>query len=159
MQGVGSLSRSMSCAPFDRVMENKLAMDLEFREARSQEVWRRSHGDEPMHPDIASGRMIGWECVHHGKVIGHCAADSKSGEIIGISVLPPYRSKGIGAKLLSNVVDRLRAGGFERVWLAAPSDPDLPAYKFYRALGWRPTGELTMDGLEILELLKGLHGE
>jgi ribosomal protein S18 acetylase RimI-like enzyme len=132
-------------------------MHLEFREARLQDIWRRSHGDKPMHPDIASGRLISWECVHQGKVIGHCAADSKVGEIVGLSVLPPYRTKGIGTKLLSIVVDRLRFDGFERIWLAAPSDPELPAYKFYRALGWRPTGELTEGGSEILELIKGLN--
>jgi hypothetical protein len=38
------------------------------------------------------------------------------------------------------------------MWLAAPSDPSVPAYRFYRALGWRPTGEHLADGDEIIEL-------
>lgn len=130
-------------------------MHLEFRETPLQGMWRRSHGDKPMHSDIASGRLISWECIHQGKVVGHCAADSKVGAIVGISVLPPYRAKGIGTKLLSIAVDRLHSIGFERIWLAAPSDPELPAYKFYRALGWDPTGELTENGSEILQLLNG----
>ena len=71
---------------------------------------------------------------------------------MGLSVGPAYQGLGIGRKLLSLVVDALRAAGVSRVWLAAPSDPTLRAYGFYRTIGWVPTGELTSDGSEILEL-------
>jgi hypothetical protein len=41
---------------------------------------------------------------------------------------------------------------FESICSAAFRDPALRAYGFYRALGWRPSGERTGSGDEILEL-------
>jgi hypothetical protein len=38
------------------------------------------------------------------------------------------------------------------VWLAANPDPAGRAHGFYRALGWRPTGEMQHGGDEILVL-------
>jgi hypothetical protein len=35
----------------------------------------------------------------------------------------------------------------------ASADPTVRAHGFYRALGWRPTGERTANGDEILELV------
>jgi len=130
-------------------------MHLEFREARWQDIVGNSDDDKPMHPYIASGRIRSWECAHDGKAVGHCAADSATGEIVGISVLPSYRRRGIGTKLLSIVVQWLQSVGIKRVWLSAPSDPALPAYSFYRALGWKATGELADGRSEILELYHG----
>jgi hypothetical protein len=46
----------------------------------------------------------------------------------------------------------LRADGARRIWLAAPSDSTLPARQFYRALGWRQTGEERSTDEVILEL-------
>lgn len=133
-------------------MEITATMQLQFREARLQDLWRDSHGDEPVHPYVANGRIRSWECVDDARVVGHCAGDAQTGEILGLSVLPAYQAKGIARKLLSLVVDWLRSAGAQRIWLAAPFDPAQRAHGFYRALGWEPTGEPATEGSQILEL-------
>jgi ribosomal protein S18 acetylase RimI-like enzyme len=102
--------------------------------------------------DMLSGRVKFRECVHDGQVVGHCIGNAATGEILGLSVDHNYRRQGIARKLLSLVVDLLRADGARRIWLAAPSNSTSPAYRFYRALGWRPTSEHAEPGDEILEL-------
>jgi ribosomal protein S18 acetylase RimI-like enzyme len=122
---------------------------LEFHEARLLDQWRDAHPDAAVPPEVA--RLKGWQCVIDSRMVGHCIGDSISGEIISLSVESAYRRQRIGGELLSLVVDALRAAGVTRVWLACPPDRALPAYGFYRAVGWVPTGEHTRDGHEILE--------
>jgi ribosomal protein S18 acetylase RimI-like enzyme len=131
--------------------ESEAPMQFEFRESSLRNV-RADLPDECIHPHIANGRVRIWECLQGTAVVGHCAADFQTGEIVGLSVLPAHRAKGIGTKLLSIVVDQLHSASVTRIWLSAPADPELPAYNFYRALGWEPTGELAPGRSEILEL-------
>jgi hypothetical protein len=42
-------------------------------------------------------------------------------------------------------------------WLGASRNPATRAYGFYRALGWRPTGETDRHGDEVLVLSKSDH--
>jgi GNAT superfamily N-acetyltransferase len=123
---------------------------LEFREARLQELWRQRHPEASMPTNVAALRS--WECVADSQVVGHCAGDATTGEIVGLSVIPTHQGRGIGKRLLAQVVSAMRAEGANRIWVAAPSDPAVRAYGFYRAVGWRPTGGRTPDGSEILEL-------
>jgi ribosomal protein S18 acetylase RimI-like enzyme len=104
--------------------------------------------------DLASGRIRTWECLHDSRVVGHCTGDSQTGEILGLAVLPGYEGKRIGRRLLALVVEWLRASGAQKIWLAAPANPTQRAHGFYRAQGWRPTGERVGmgDGSEILVL-------
>jgi ribosomal protein S18 acetylase RimI-like enzyme len=132
-------------------------MDLEYRPTKLPEHVIRSlraatGKDLPFADDVLSGRVKFSECVHDGRLVGHCAGNSATGEILSLSVAHGYRRQGIARKLLSLVVDLLRAEGARRIWLAAPRDPTLPAYRFHRALGWQPTGERLTDCDEILEL-------
>jgi ribosomal protein S18 acetylase RimI-like enzyme len=126
-------------------------MDLQYREVLAT--------DPALPPEaraiLSSGRMRIWTCFYESLQVGHCEGDTVTGEIISMSVLPAHRRRGIGTKLLTLVVDSLRAAGCSRIWLDAPSDPTLPAHGFYRALGWEPTGQGTGEPLypgEILEL-------
>ena len=123
---------------------------MEFREARLKELWRDSHPGMPVPTEV--GRLRSWECVLDSRTVGHCTGDSTTGEIVGLAVDSAYHGQGIGRKLLSLMVDVLRAADVSRIWLAVPSDPTLRAYAFYRNIGWVPTGERTSDGLDILEL-------
>ena len=130
-------------------------MQLEYRETRLQELWSELHHREPTPAELSSEQIKSWECAHQSRVVGHCIGNVATGEIVGLSVHADYQGHGIGRRLLSLVVDWLRASGAKRIWLAAPSDPTLRAYGFYRAIGWVPTGARTEDGAEILELPPG----
>jgi GNAT superfamily N-acetyltransferase len=107
---------------------------------------------QPTAADFQNGRLKMWECMCNSQTVGHCAGDSATGEVISLSVIATHEGQGIGRRLLSIVVDWLREQGSERIWLAAPSNPSLRAYGFYRALGWRSSGKHHEDGSEILEL-------
>jgi ribosomal protein S18 acetylase RimI-like enzyme len=98
-------------------------------------------------------RIEFWECADESLVVGHCSADLATGEVLSLSVVKDYEGRGIGRKLLCLVVGRLRAEGVQRIWLVAPAAPGLHAFGFYRALGWRPTGEKREGDSEVLELL------
>jgi ribosomal protein S18 acetylase RimI-like enzyme len=128
-------------------------MPLEFREVRLAEAWSRVHGDRPMPAQLLS--LKAWECVDDSRVVGHCEADTATGEVLGLSVLADYQNRGIGRRLLSLIVGCLRVARASRVWVAAPADSSHRAYGFYRAVGWVPTGERNSDGSEILELRSG----
>jgi GNAT superfamily N-acetyltransferase len=78
--------------------------------------------------------------------------DSGKGEVLVLAMLPDFEGRGIGATLLSRVVEWLRSFNPARVWLSASSDPATRAYGFYRAAGWRPIGEIDTNGDEILVL-------
>lgn len=101
---------------------------------------------------LSSGRTKGWVCEHGSQVVGFCTGDLATGEVLVLSVLPQYEGRGIGRKLLSLVVGELCAARARRLWLAASSDPAVRSYGFYRALGWRPTGDRAGNGDEILVL-------
>jgi ribosomal protein S18 acetylase RimI-like enzyme len=123
---------------------------FEFREVRLQEMWQATHPGRPAPEEIK--RLKGWECLFDSRQVGHCTVDSVTGEIIGLAVAPQHQGLGIGRRLLSQAVDDLRASGVSRIWAETPSDPNLRAYGFYRALGWVRTGGTSSDTTEILEL-------
>ena len=98
-----------------------------------------------------SERIKVWECRVNTRVVGRCVASLQSGEILFVGVLPSYEDLGIGRTLLASACQWHRASGAARIWLQTFPDPALRSYGFYRAVGWRPTGERTEDGDEILE--------
>lgn len=101
---------------------------------------------------LASGETKGWVCLDGSSIVGFCSADSRSGEVLVLAVLPDYEGRGVGKRLLNQAVEWLRSLGFDRVWLAASPNPSDRAHGFYRSQGWRPTGERDGNGDEILVL-------
>jgi ribosomal protein S18 acetylase RimI-like enzyme len=102
--------------------------------------------------NMASGRVKGWVCLHESNLVGFCNGDMHTGEVLVLAVLPEYERKGIGAGLLSRVVELLQSAGSNTIWLAASPDSTTRAHGFYRSLGWWPTGEKDQNGDEILVL-------
>lgn len=98
------------------------------------------------------GTLVGSVCTSNARVVGFCSGDVNTGEILVLAVLSDFEGHGIGRQLLTRVVSRLQTAGAQRLWLAAAADPTVRAHGFYRALGWRPTGERIDNGDEILEL-------
>ena len=111
----------------------------------------------PSKADLASGRVKLWECVDGSQVLGHCAADLDTGEILILGVRSHHEGQGIGKTLLAHAVNWLRAEGASRIWLVAPSDPTVRAFGFYRALGWRATGDCPDSNNEVLEFPGDSH--
>ena len=101
---------------------------------------------------FGGGEIVGYVCTCDEHVVGFCSGEIGSGEILVLAVLPDYEGRGVGKQLLASVVARLLRAGAHRLWLAAAADPNVRAHGFYRSLGWRPTGELTPNGDEVLEL-------
>ncbi len=138
-------------------------MNLEFREVPWDDLEPFATRDDmpprpktPLPPatlaELQSLRIKSWECRDAARVVGRCLASSQTGQILFLGVLPSYEGLGIGRTLLRSVCQALRAGGASRIWLQAFPDPEHRSYGFYRAVGWRPTGEQTETGEEILEL-------
>ncbi len=139
-------------------IQSRLGLADVAREIRSRALLRKLGVTLPPNPvDLLDGRLKAWECIHdsqaaRSQAVGHCTADLLTGEILHLAVSRGYEGQGIGKKLLALTVESLRAAGAKRIWLAATSDPTARAHGFYRAVGWRPTGERTKTGEEILEL-------
>ncbi|KAF1055404.1 MAG: hypothetical protein GAK43_00197 [Stenotrophomonas maltophilia] len=101
---------------------------------------------------IAAGDFLGRIAEDDGTVVGYGFADRDSGEVLVLALLPDYEGRGIGRRLLDEVVGLARAAGRPRLFLACSADPRSRSYGFYRHLGWRPTGGIDDAGDEILEL-------
>jgi ribosomal protein S18 acetylase RimI-like enzyme len=101
---------------------------------------------------IAAGEVVSWVCTHDSSTVGFCNGNTETGEVLVLAVLPEYERRGVGKRLLAEVVGSLRSVGCRRVWLAATSNPTIRAYGFYRHLGWRPTGKTQRNGDQILIL-------
>lgn len=106
---------------------------------------------------LERGTIVGSVCTCEDRVVGFCSGNPHTGEVLVLAVRPEFEGRGIGQQLLARVVGRLQGAGRTRVWLAAAADPTVRAYAFYRALGWRPTGEHTDTGDDILELGSGIR--
>ncbi|MFK1068574.1 GNAT family N-acetyltransferase [Pseudomonas aeruginosa] len=102
---------------------------------------------------IRDGSCPGFVACMDGQMIGYCFGDRDTGEIVVLALLPSYEGRGIGKTLLAMMIEKLEHQGFQRLFLACSSDPNVRSYSFYRHLGWKPTGERDESGDEILELL------
>jgi ribosomal protein S18 acetylase RimI-like enzyme len=90
---------------------------------------------------ILTGDQQTWVCFDGATAVAFCGADATNGEVVVLAVLPDYEGRGIGKRLLNHAVKWLRSRGWRRLWLATDPDPKVRSYGFYRAQGWRPTGE------------------
>jgi len=101
-----------------------------------------------------SKEFQGLVCESAGRIVGFCTGNSKTGEIIVLAVLPDYENRRIGITLLKGVVEALRKWNPPSLWLACSPNPESRSHGFYRANGWRETGQKTGIGDEILVLLR-----
>ena len=101
--------------------------------------------------DIETGRLLGYVCTDHDRIVGYCFGDKHTGEIVVLAVLPQYEGRGIGKALLLQVLEDLRSLGCRRLFLSCSSDASHRSHGFYRHLGWRPTGSFDVNDDEILE--------
>src|SRR5688500_1079066 len=92
--------------------------------------------------DVKTGALTGFVCTDEDAIAGYCFGDVASGEVVVLALLPAYESRGIGRRLLDLVVERLSAGGHQRLFLGCSADPATRSHGFYRHLGWSSTGTI-----------------
>ena len=77
------------------------------------------------------GQIIGAAWTRIIPAYGHI--DDKTPEL-AISVLPNFRGKGVGSKIMESLFDLLRERGYQRTSLSVQKDN--PAVRFYERLGY-----------------------
>jgi RimJ/RimL family protein N-acetyltransferase len=89
---------------------------------------------------LNKGEVVGWCDVrrHHWPAHAHCGT-------LGMGVLPEYRGKGLGRRLMETVLAAAHAEGFVRVELMAHTD-NLRAIALYEKLGFVHEG-VTRDSV------------
>ena len=85
--------------------------------------------------------------IEDGRVVGYClsALERKGntirGHILSIAVLPEYRGRGIGKRMMSEVERILKEKGAEYVYLEVEED-NLVARRLYESLGYKEAGKI-----------------
>jgi ribosomal protein S18 acetylase RimI-like enzyme len=99
----------------------------------------------------ADGRVIGaaWARVLGGDPRGYGYIDDTTPEL-AISLLPEYRNKGIGTRLMRRLLGHLAAAGYARTSLSV--DKDNYASRMYARLGFALVAEQNEDLLMIRAL-------
>ncbi|MDO8963624.1 MAG: GNAT family N-acetyltransferase [Coriobacteriia bacterium] len=97
------------------------------------------------------GTVVGaaWARVLGGDPVGYGYVDDETPEL-AISVLPEYRNRGIGTRLMLSLIDLLSECGYARTSLSV--DKANYAVKMYEALGFTVVAEQDEDNLMIREL-------
>lgn len=124
---------------------------MDFRRAVGTDVSKIREAEELIFSDAWSERSISSAICTEGGicfvamegdnliayVLGRLIAPE--GEIYRIAVLPEYRRRGIGYRLLDYAVKTSRGRGLECLFLEVRSK-NLPARKLYRAYGFKDMG-------------------
>ncbi len=101
---------------------------------------------------VRRGELLGFVAEDEAALVGYCFGDVASGEIVVLALLPAHEGLGLGRRLLTMTVERLKSLGHARLFLGCSDDASHRSHGFYRRLGWRPTGERDRFGDEVLEL-------
>ena len=83
-----------------------------------------------------NGQVIGAAWTRIIPAYGHI--DNETPEL-AISILPPFRSYGIGSKMMKKLFKLLRENGYKQTSLSVQKDN--PAVRFYQRLGYKVSGE------------------
>jgi len=103
--------------------------------------------------DIRTDALPGFVCHSEGKLLGYAFGVRATGEVVVLALLPEAESQGLGSRLLTLLMEELRASGHTRLFLGCSPDPTSRSYGFYRHLGWQSTGTFDRAGDEVLEHL------
>ncbi len=96
------------------------------------------------------GPNIQFVALDGGSVVGWCDVirldrpTTRHAGRLGVGLPPAYREKGLGARLISAVLDEARARGIIRVELHVRAD-NPRAIRLYEKLGFRHEGRLVRD--------------
>ena len=102
-------------------------------------VYIKDFGTQPGDLSVAAeqnGQIVGVAWTRIIPAYGHI--DSETPEL-AISILPEFRSYGIGTKLMKKLLEVLRENGYKRTSLSVQKDN--PAVRFYQRLGYKMSGK------------------
>jgi RimJ/RimL family protein N-acetyltransferase len=91
---------------------------------------------DPMFVAVANGEVVGWCDVQRHPFPAHYHRGT-----LGTGVVPEYRGRGIGARLLDQTLKQALATGFVRIELSVRAD-NLRAIRLYEKLGFIREGLL-----------------
>jgi RimJ/RimL family protein N-acetyltransferase len=95
--------------------------------------------------DLISKNGAVYYALHDDRVVGWCDVFPENNPRqshrggLGMGLLPEYRGKGIGAKLLKAVLDHSKKSGLEKVELHVYT-PNTPAIALYKKFGFEQEG-------------------
>ncbi len=97
--------------------------------------WGRK-GDIALVAESNNGELVGaiWSRLHITEYPGYGFIDEDTPEF-SLAVLPEYRGRGIGTKLLQHYLEEVKQQGFRKVSLSV--DASNPASKLYERLGFK----------------------
>ena len=124
---------------------------MEFRRSTPSDVTEIARAEASIFPDPWSERDISDTIMHEGAMCFSAIKDGRlvayvlgriippEGEIYRVAVLPEYRQRGIGYRLLDFAAKTSRGDGLEVLFLEVRSS-NLPAIALYRAYGFKKIG-------------------
>ena len=163
----------MDTITYQWLLKGKLSADLLDEFERWQEVrecWRKNGSEMKLVPlryiqdwDLEKRRMVAADLiklVENGgiacgaflgsRLIGFASVDKKIfgdhrkyAELKMLQVSRPYRSRGIGRKLLRFISEESRCWGIDSIYISAHSSKESQA--FYRAVGCIPASEVNAE--------------
>jgi len=91
-------------------------------------------GGHPHMVAVADGKVVGWCDIRRGSrdAEAHCGT-------LGMGIIPGYRDRGLGRRLITAVLDAARAAGLHRVELNAHAD-NFRAIALYERVGFEHEG-------------------
>jgi len=91
---------------------------------------------------VADGKVVGWCDIRSGarEAEAHCG-------VLGIGIIPGYRDRGLGRRLMLAAIEKARASGMHRVELHAHVD-NLRAIALYERIGFVHEG-VARDAIRI----------
>ena len=124
---------------------------MDFRRSTPSDVSEIAKAEALIFPDPWSERDISDTLTHEGAMCFSAIKDGKlvayvlgriippEGEIYRVAVLPEYRQRGIGYRLLDYAAKCAHGDGLEVLFLEVRSK-NLPAIALYRAYGFKKVG-------------------
>lgn len=160
MKSISGMNLSVNTAPEPRPAGETTSpfdtSDISVRPILEAELWQMEWGGEFSHfrrtyadtfERMRSGKAIIWVAVNASQeVIGQVCVQFDSprpelangtshGYIFAFRVKPPYRSKGIGRRILATVEKDMRARGYSHMTLNVAKD-NPAAQRFYKTNGY-----------------------
>src|SRR5262245_34981033 len=132
------------CHIYNQGIEDRVAtLETELRTPHERRRWLADRG--PRHPVLvadAGGEVVGWASLNRFNprpAYDHVAD-------LSVYVERAQRGRGVGRRLLAELIDRARASAYHKIVLAA-FPTNAPGVALYERMGWRRVGVYHEQGI------------